>query len=153
MLTQARLKELLHYNPETGIFYKNNVEFGCNDKDGYLLIWVDGKTYRAHRLAFLYVSGEIPKNTVDHINQIKQDNSFINLRLATISENKQNMTKPVVGNTSGYLGVSFCNTYKKFVAGIKVNGKRKQLGYFDTAIEASECYIKAKRKMHKFCTI
>ena len=96
MLTQSELKELLNYNPQTGIFTRKthlNKHCKINDiaghktKHGYVTINIKSKIYYAHRLAWLYVHGEMPKNVIDHINRIKHDNSAKNLRWVTASEN------------------------------------------------------------------
>ena len=99
MLTQEQLKELFHYSPETGIFTRLKTTTGKNkagtipggDKStGYIRIAINGKYYQAHRLAWLYMTGDFPKNCIDHINMIKTDNSWGNLRGATRSENNKN---------------------------------------------------------------
>lgn len=156
MITQTELKQLLHYNPDTGIFTriysKNkrciNKEAGNLDSDGYVVIRVNRKQYKAHRLAFLYMNGDMPKYTVDHIDRIKNNNSWKNLRDVPMSVNKQNVEKPLKNNSTGYLGVSFYKPYGKYQAGIKINGKRKQLGYFDTPELAHEAYLSAKKELH-----
>ncbi|SRR6266446_2339189 len=89
ILTQERLKELLHYDPETGVFswILKRPAYGGNKKRGheYVLINdVDGRDYRAARLAHLYMTGEWPKHKMDHINRIKDDNRWENLRDVTL---------------------------------------------------------------------
>lgn len=98
-LTQARLKEILHYDPDTGIFTrrldrgpnapKDSVA-GTPDKNGYIVIKVDFTQYKAHRLAWLYIYGVWPNNQIDHINHIVDDNRIVNLRDVTNSENQAN---------------------------------------------------------------
>lgn len=113
MLTQQRLKELFTYDPETGKFTRNmsvqgrhaEVIAGGMTVKGYLSIGVDRKSYLAHRLAFLYMTGEWPKEHVDHINEIKTDNRWINLRDCTRSENFKN-TGPRKTSKTGVKGVS-----------------------------------------------
>jgi len=99
MLTQAELHQYLNYDPQTGIFTwkvklsdKINIgqKTGCKNNRGYLLIKINKKLYRAHRLAWLYVYGYFPKFTIDHINRIKTDNRIENLRDVTIQENLKN---------------------------------------------------------------
>lgn len=102
MLTQEELKQKLIYDPETGIFtwiprprsFRRNYVAGGQMLNGYITIGV-GKPYLAHRLAFLYMTGQFPTNQVDHINRIRNDNRWCNLRDATSSENSFN--KSVVG--------------------------------------------------------
>lgn len=160
LLTEARLKELLEYNPLTGLFIRltnsrgKNSRIGdiagCLDKnDGYINISIDNKGYRAHRLAILYTKGEFPKYLVDHENGIKHDNRLINLRIGNSSENMQNQTKAMITNSSGFLGVGV-HKNGTFKAGIKINGKPKHLGYFKTPELAHAAYIEAKRKLHPF---
>ena len=157
-LTQERLQELLSYDPETGIFtnlksrgrVKIGAVAGSKNPNGYIYIAIDSKKYRAHRLAWLYVHGNFPANQIDHINEVKDDNRIVNLRLATNLENHQNQSSPRTNNTSGYLGVIWDKFSGKWRARIKVNGKQKHLGCFDTGEEASEAYVTAKRELHPF---
>jgi hypothetical protein len=160
MLTQEILKELLHYDPDTGIFtWKITKSFrsqvgtiaGGHDNYGYLQISINYKLYKAHRLAWLWAYGAWPKDQIDHINCIKNDNRIINLRESNNIENKQNLKKCHKDNkSSGLLGVSFHKPMKKFESVIMVNGKKIRLGYFYDKHEAHEAYIKAKRELHPF---
>jgi hypothetical protein len=163
MLTQERLKELLKYDPETGLFIRkintrNSINAGsvagCLDTSGYIKIKVDSKLYLGHRLVFLYVNGENPKHQVDHINGIRNDNRLINLREATHSENEQNQKRAHKDNKyTGLIGSTFDKSRNKYKSQITVNNKSIHLGLFSTAIEAHEKYIEAKRKMHQFGTL
>ena len=159
MLSQQRLKELLEYNQETGLF-TNRVQrnshakkggvAGTKTKYGYISIQIDKKLYLAHRLAWLYVYGEFPEKSLDHINEIKDDNRLVNLRLATRQENGHNISILRITNKSGFIGVSWNKKPKKWLASIAINGKNKHLGLFNTPEEASEVYLKAKRELHPF---
>src|SRR5437879_5605760 len=110
MLTAERLKELLTYDPETGEFRwkvapNGRVRVGdiagCVSSRGYILIGIDGALYRAHRLAFLFMTGAFPEPQVDHSNRDKADNRWLKLREANNSQNNAN--KPAQSNnTSGY---------------------------------------------------
>ena len=159
MLTQEYLKELLHYDPETGIFtnltqrakrVKKGTVAGYKNPKGYIYIGVDGESYGAHRLAWLYVYGEIPLYEIDHKNELKGDNRLCNLRLDIDGKNPHNNSKPNTNNTSGYLGVTWCKACNNWQARITVKGKRIHLGYYNTAEEASEAYLAAKRDFHPF---
>src|SRR5215813_12141516 len=85
MLTHERLKELLSYDPKTGLFIWNSrgAVAGTTDQEGYIQIHLDGKKYRAHRLAYLYMTGEMPTQILDHINRVRSDNRWGNLRPVT----------------------------------------------------------------------
>jgi hypothetical protein len=159
MLTQARLKELLHYNPDTGVFtnlsarstsIKAGVSAGYIRQDGYVVIKVDSKPYKAHRLAWLYVHGSWPIDLIDHI---RSDNKISNLREATNRQNIQNLKAARSDNGSGYLGVSFRKGCGKWRATIFIDGMNRSLGDFDTPELASEAYLTAKRIHHEYCTI
>tara|TARA_R110000737_G_scaffold4909_1_gene15897 strand:- start:194 stop:682 length:489 start_codon:yes stop_codon:yes gene_type:complete len=150
MITQEQLKELLHYNPDTGIFSWLNgkptgyVVGGLTDR-GYRRIKVCGKLYRAHRLAWLYTNGLFPKDQIDHINGVKDDNRIINLRAATHAENQHNQKIPI-NNTSGFKGVSWNKIAGKWGSQIYIAGKRKHLGYFTDKVEAHKTYCAAADK-------
>lgn len=162
MLTQERLKELLHYDPETGVFtrlYGNECwkgkAAGGKDEKGYVRVRLYGAKYRAHRLAWLYMTGSWPKNQIDHINRIKHDNRIDNLRDVNNSQNKQNNFKARSDNKSGFLGV--CSHQKKmgmrYNAVITSNGVSTNLGWYGTPEEAHQAYLEAKIKHHEGCTI
>lgn len=164
-LTAARLRELLHYDPETGIFTyalgilgRRRVEVGAVagglDNEGYRRHSLDNRFHRAHRLAWLYVHGVWPAGEVDHINGIRDDNRIANLRDVPRLTNSENFRKARRCNKTGLLGVtSPAKQDKKFTATITAKGVRKSLGRFDTAEEAHQCYLTAKREMHSGCTI
>lgn len=158
MLTAERLREVLIYNPETGIFTwlvraRPGAEAGdvagCIDRLGYRRIAIDGGQYKAHRLAWLYVCGAFPANGMDHINGDPADNRICNLREATQGENNQN-TKSYRNSSSKYLGVSWHTLKKKWQAQITVNGKQHYLGYFANEEEAHSAYCAAKTELHTF---
>lgn len=136
-LTQARLKELLHYDPKTGIFVnlvqrKKALEgavAGC-DSGRYITIQIDGKGYSAHRLAWLYVYGYFPERLLDHINRDRADNRISNLREVSEQCNVRN-TGNYKNNTSGVKGVYLEKARGKWRANIKVDGKTKSLGSYE----------------------
>lgn len=157
MITQERVFEMLFYDKNTGNFIwnqsKNNKAkigtiAGSLDAYGYLVVTIDNGRYKLHRLAWLYLHGEMPKHQIDHINGIKTDNRIENLRDVTGFSNQQNRQFKQRNNKSGYTGVCFNKEMNKWQSQIKVNGKCKYLGLFDTAELANERYLEAKREMH-----
>ena len=134
-LTQDELKSLLAYDPETGMFTwvaKNNnrIVIGStaghvHKGHGYVQVKINKKLYLAHRLAWLYETGNWPVNQIDHINRIKTDNRFCNLRAATPSENAQNHPKLT-------RGVSWNKREKKWGAYLRIRGKQLHLGWHKT---------------------
>ena len=153
-LTQEELKKILTYNLDTGDFvWAMELSFragvgkkaGCLDRAGYTVIRIKGKLYKAHRLAWLYMTGEWPVSLIDHINGVKADNRFCNLREATKSQNAVNSHNGVGGEV-GYRGVYLngCG----FTASITYNKKRIHIGTFKTAEAASEAYEAKAKKLH-----
>jgi hypothetical protein len=156
MLTQKRLKQLLHYNPETGIFTRltsnrkqktGDIAGGLNTI-GYWTIHVDNARRYAHRLAWLYVHGAWPNGDIDHINGNRADCKISNLRDVPHKINMQNSTKPRSNNKTGFLGVHWSGTRNKFIAKIKTDNKSKHIGCFDTSEEAYAAYVSEKRICH-----
>lgn len=144
-ITQSRLKELLHYDPETGVFTRRVSRSGGGlagsvagtvGRDGYSRIQYAGRQYLAHRLAFLYMTGEFPAESVDHINRDRSDNRWGNLRPASTVENLRNKS-PYSNNSSGFRGVSLDKRLKKWKSYGAANGKLVYLGMFLTAEEAA----------------
>jgi hypothetical protein len=160
-LTAQRLRELLHYDPETGMFtWRVNVHpcgkvgFEAGNISGtYRRISIDGTLFLAHRLAIFYVTGKWPPVATDHINGDPRDNRYLNLRCVSDATNAQNERGPRKTNKSGYLGVHWNKKTKKFEAQIKYNGKIHSLGFFADPAKASEIYILTKRQVHSGCTI
>jgi len=161
-LTQAELKRLWNYDPLAGLFTRlvktnpsGNVGdiANCHSGNGYIGISIACKHYQSHRLAFLYMTGKWPKLDVDHINGIKDDNRWCNLRDVSRSVNQQNKKIARSDNVSGYLGVSWHKTSNKWRARITLNKKQIYLGNFKNAHDAAECYLQKKRELHAGCTI
>ena len=150
-----RLKELLIYDPETGVFKHNlarqgvtvGAKAGYVNSDGYVYIVLDKKKYVAHRLIWLYLYGHWPTNQLDHINRIRHDNRLINLREVTIKENRQNLNL-TSKNKSGVRGVSFDKPTNLWRANIQVNGKTINLGRYDTIEKAAKAYAMGAKKYH-----
>lgn len=161
-LTVARLREVLDYCPETGVFvWKVTRSFkavagavaGSEYKaTGYLRIQIDGTSYLAHRLAWLHHYGEWPTLDIDHINGEKSDNRIANLREATTSQNGQNQHRAQSDNKSGALGV-YLDKNGRWRAVIAKDGLIYGLGAFDTKESAHAAYLSAKRELHEFGVI
>jgi hypothetical protein len=155
LLTQEMLKELLHYDPETGIFTwrtsgrgrRKSGMAGVLRADGYRNITIAGRVILSHRLAWLYMTGKWPKHYIDHINGVKGDNRWVNLREANLKENGRNR----VGrkNTSSrYKGVFRCSENLAWIAQLRGGGSRGYLGRFTCEHEAALAYNQAAEKHH-----
>jgi len=146
-LTQKRVQDLLHYDLLTGVFTwlqdrggdgaKKGDIAGHVNKVGYVIIKINCRAYKAHRLAWLWVYGEWPKLILDHIDTVKYHNWITNLREATHSQNCINRGKNV-NNSSGYKGVSYIDG--KYVAYISCKMKRITIGRYTTPEEAHKAY-------------
>jgi hypothetical protein len=154
MITQARLKELLHYDPETGVFtwlrptsnrVKRGAVAGYETDKGYKQIGLDRGLYLAHRLVWLYVHGCLPENHIDHIDQDQQNNRITNLRDVSNQDNCKNQKKRPT-NKSGITGVRWNKDCKKWQANITINGKQTHLGLFDSIEGAASARKRADVK-------
>lgn len=152
-VTQERLIALLRYNPETGLFAwlvsrgrtaKAGGVAGGLDKEGYHVIKIDGREYKAHRLAWLYVHGAWPSAEIDHVNRDRADNRWSNLREATETQNSANRSMSS-RNTSGVKGACWNKARGKWMGYIMSNGSRRHLGYFTNLEDASAAYAAAAR--------
>lgn len=132
MITQKELKDKIIYNPDTGFFYRklSGDLAGWVTKEGYISLKIDYITYKAHRLAFLYMTGELPEDQVDHINNIKGDNRWENLRRCSQSENQRNTGKRR-NNTSGVKNVSWNSKNRKWRITLYLDGKNKCFGSYE----------------------
>lgn len=161
MLTQESIKAFLHYDPETGVFTRlqavaHNAASGGTNAAGYTVISVLGTAQYAHRLAFLYMTGAMPEDQVDHINGIRNDNRWSNLRDCSARVNQQNLRTPQSNNQTGLLGVSHWPNRrgnKHYVAQLFANGRRVLCSYHHTPEEAHAAYIQAKRELHEGNTL
>ena len=158
-LTAERLRELLDYNPETGVFIwrcrKGPVKSGSvagYPQEGYIGVSIDGVGFRAHRLAWLYVNGAFPEHQIDHINQNKSDNRICNLRHVNHANNMLNKGL-IATNSTGLRGVSWCSTHKRYLAQIMTNGKKKHIGWFTDPLLAHAAYMDEKDKQHVVVSI
>lgn len=155
-LTAERLREVLHYDPENGQFtwlisrrghIKAGSIAGCLDDRGYRGIKIDQILCRAHRLAWLYMTGAWPDCEIDHINQLKYDNRFSNLRAVNRRQNEQNKLMRS-DNKSGFKGVSLHKASGKWQAFISVRGKSIYLGKYDDPLAAHKAYCSAAKLWH-----
>lgn len=142
------LRKIVSYNEATGEFINLNSDAiaGNLNGNGYVYIKISGKSYRAHRLAWLYVNGSLPSNPIDHINGIRHDNRIANLRECTNAENSHNQRRPQ--GTNPYIGVSFHKRSGLWQASIKKDKKQMHLGYFKNPEDARDAYIRAKQLLH-----
>ena len=152
-ITLGRLKETVIYYPETGIFRSIETRgraafgdvLGHHHDDKYVRICIDGVTFMAHRLAWLYVNDAWPDGEIDHINGKTDDNRIENLRVVTRGQNSKNRALQS-NNTSGVMGVSWCKIKSRYQARIKVDGRMVKLGYFRDINDAAAAYSAAAEK-------
>ena len=155
MITQQRLKELFNYDPETGVFTRLQLVGGgvkVGDiagtlSNGYVSIMISKKRYKAHRLAWLYMTGSFPCKFIDHINGIKHCNIWENLREATGSQNLCNVGKHK-NNTSGHKGVTWKKQRGMWTASARLHGTQRHLGYYADPKDASKAYQDFCKKHH-----
>ena len=154
-ITQEHLKSLLTYDRDTGEFRwrlkrprctPGNIA-GTPSYHGYTIIKLNGVSYKAHRLAWLYETGDWPASELDHINRVRGDNRISNLRLATRFSNCQNRVKSKTAY-SKHIGVSRSFNGKRWRAYIDFNGKRRALGVFDTETQALEALKNVERQLY-----
>lgn len=145
---RCELMSALDYNAETGVFTwkkvrKNQVNqgdiAGTPNSDGYINIGFSGKVIRAHRLAWMFVNGSWPINSIDHKNGKTSDNRIVNLRECLHKENMLNRGKHK-NNSSGFKGVSLRGSGTKWRACIRLNGKQVSLGNYQKLSQASAAY-------------
>ena len=157
-LTQENLKQLLDYDDKNGwlIWKVNREPFKCKgkragsiDDNGYRVIVINKQNYKEHRVIWFYHTGQWPKDQIDHINRIKDDNRIENLRECDNKENCQNRKKQI-NNTSGHTGVNWSKSCNKWRVEICVNRKGKYLGLYENLDDAINVYKEAKRKYHTF---
>ena len=156
-ITQAdadRLPYLLRYIPDSGEFewrvargnFRAHSPAGTKNTHGYIVIKVDGRSYGAHRLAWLYMTGSIPPVEIDHIDLNRTNNAWSNLRLATTSQNQANRRK-LSNNGSGIKGVNWHKRMNKWQVRIMKNGRHYSLGYTNSLDDAKSRYQSAAQRL------
>ncbi|URF03001.1 HNH endonuclease signature motif containing protein [Cupriavidus campinensis] len=154
-----RMKSIVEYNPDTGIFSRLVAAGGRKVGDvcgwtmnrGYINVNVGGCQVLAHRLAWMFMYGPIPpKMDIDHIDGDRKNNRIANLRLATRSQNNQNISRARSDNRTGLLGAHVGRSLGSYTSRISVNGKDTFLGTFATAEDAHAAYMKAKQQLHAY---
>lgn len=158
-MNQQHAQSLLEYDGATGLLRwrvsssnrrRVGAIAGCKCKtNGYVLVRIDGHLYRAHRLIWLMVHGEMPMRDIDHINGDRADNRLVNLRVVTRGENLQNLRRGK--GASRLLGAHTIRN--RWRSSISVAGVSHNLGCFATAKEAHNAYLAAKRQLHPFQSI
>ena len=162
-ITHDRLREVLHYDPATGVFTWRvktcrkvvpGAVAGAVQPDGRVVVGCGGIKYRASRLAWFYMTGVWPTDAVDHKDGDTQNNRFDNLRDVSTAGNIQNQRRAHDRNkSSGLLGVSRLRGGGRWRARICTDGVSTLIGWYDTPEQAHEAYLEAKRRLHATCTI
>ena len=155
--TQARIKELLHYNESTGdLMWKNRMSprvpagaiAGCITKDGYRSTKIDQYWIYTHRVIWIYVYGSLPPEYIDHIDGDRLNNKLSNLRAVTNEQNQHNQRPTGRKSESGILGVTINRKENRWQSSIRASGVLCYLGLFETIEEAQKAYKQAKKLLH-----
>lgn len=161
MLNACQLREVLHYEPSTGVFTwatsSGGVQIGTvagnTNSNGYMVIGIGGQKYRQHRLVWLYVYGEWPALTIDHIDGDRTNNRIGNLRCIPQEINMQNRRTASKANASGVLGVYWSERKGGYMASVTTGGKKKRRGPYRSIDRARTAYVALKRMLHTGCTL
>lgn len=150
-LTVEALKEVLHYDPESGVWrWARDVGYKVKagqiagrgaHKSGYRQISVGGRLYLSHRLAWMYMTGVWPEHTVDHVDGVPGNDRWSNLRAATAAQNRRN-SRVRSDSTTGVRGVALDRG--RYRSRIFFQGKNIMLGSFGTLDEAREARCSAE---------
>jgi hypothetical protein len=157
IITADRLREVVAYDPETGVFtWRIATGPRCvigaraghvrTDRRKRRAMSIDGRYYAEHNLAWLYMTGEWPEHEVDHDNNDATDNRWENLRPATREQNTQNARRRS-DNTTGFKGVHL-HPNGRYYARVQANGKRIFIGSFETPEEANAAIVERRRQLH-----
>ncbi len=153
-LTAEYVRSVFNYNPKTGLLTyiggsarkpKGSVA-GTPTMKGHIRVVIDWRHYLAHRLIWLWMTGEWPEFEIDHEDENKSNNRWKNLRKATSSQNLSNRGAPI-NNTSGFKGVWKSST-NRWCAEIQFEKKKIVLGHFKTPQEAAKAYKDAAKHLH-----
>lgn len=155
VINQTQLKERFLYDFLTGRFTRlpcsrkgrNSSLTGCVNNKGYTCIKILGKSYKAHLLAFLYMTGAFPTEVVDHIDGNPSNNAWSNLRECTLSQNQMNARLSKI-NTSGFKGVSLHKPTQKWMVTVRVNGKNVNFGIYKDIELADLVATETRNKYH-----
>lgn len=155
MISHSRLCGVIDYNPNTGHFTwkrdvgmrarKGTIAGNIDIVHGYVRIGLENRLFLAHRLAWFYMTGAWPRDQIDHVNLIRHDNRWSNLREANKSQNLGNI-RARCDNVSGYKGVCYHNASGAWMAQIMKDGKKVYLGLFGSPELAHKAYRKAAQK-------
>ncbi|WP_285295775.1 HNH endonuclease signature motif containing protein [Aureimonas altamirensis] len=152
-LNAQRLRERMNYDPLSGHFTwidgpRAGKQAGSLNKvTGYIVLAIDGRTYPAHRCAWLWQYGEWPIDEIDHVNRLRDDNRFDNLRLATRAENNRNRATSHLNHT-GRKGVAYSRLTGLHSASIMCDGQVYALGFHKSSAAAHAAYARASRILH-----
>lgn len=158
----AELRRVLDYNRESGEFrwlkkLSNRAlagsVAGTLEGYGYIQILIHGTLVKAHRLAWVFAYGQWPSGLIDHVNGNRADNSLLNLRDASRLVNQQNLRSAPKNSSTGILGAHIATSGKPFRSRIRVDGKERHIGKYETAEQAHAAYVAAKRRLHEGCTL
>ena len=159
-MLQKRLKELLLYNPDTGVFTRR-ISTNRNNKagevvghlrvDGYTILSVESRNYLAHRLAWIYIHGVEPSDQIDHINHNRSDNRLANIREVSRLENSRNRSCYAYSSKKGgpIMGVRWDKGRGRWYSRIKIGGITKHLGRHKDLFSAI-CARKSAEIKHGF---
>ena len=154
-VTQQLVREIVHYDPESGVFtwlkkyspkstrIHVGQQAGGLGRDGYIRINIAGVTVGAHRLAFLYMDGYLPEQSVDHVNRNRADNRWANLREATQQCQMRNKSM-MRNNSSGITGIYWCKVKRKWR--VEIGEQRSRfVGLFSDLLDAAYARFAAEQ--------